>query len=305
MVDKLPLLIFEDEKIIYANFAVGKIFDCHSFMLKGVDIGELFKKPTINSINKLTAEREITVKIKNGDSYTVVVSKSINLIIIRFLHPNGEIPKTVVNIKTDNNQMQEYILNYNKTKIDNLINELRVHEDDPKQEQLKKSFNKFCDDITDLIYEIKSSHTPSFSVFEICEVVRNVINRLSDEGKANIRLVTLIENGYVTGDKEKLVILLNELLTLESSMEVTVYEAKNEIKVMISKYTNDKTEFSELFTRKESDYLWRVFANSAGCNIFSQRNESYGIRNVLVYETQKVYRTCTPDNDVYIERKVF
>ena len=302
MRNKLPLLIFEDENLIYSNLATEKIFDYHPFLLKGVNIKEMFKKTTINAINRLHEEKQISIKVKNGDTYTAVVSKTLNLTIIRFLHPNGEIPRTVVNLKTGNSQMCEFVINHNKSRLDTLINELNAYENNPKFAELAAALDKFCDDVTDLIYETKSSNTPSFEIFEICEVVRNVIAELQSEKKLKISLTTFIQNGYVTGDKEKLVPLLRTLLSIEDNVEVIIYEDIDDIKISIASYIDEKVEFSSTFTKAESEYLWKIMANSAGCRIFTQNAPLRGRKSILIYETKRTYRAFEPLSDIYIEK---
>ena len=301
MNNKLPLVIFENDELIYANFAIEKIFDRHSFLLKGMKIENMFKRTTINAIERLNCEGEITVHVKNGDSYTAAASKTLNLKIIKFLHPNGEIPKTVVNLKTDNSRMYEYILDHSKTKIDKFIDTLDSGDDGKKQE-LKAAVNKFCDNLSDLIYEIKSSVTPTFEIFEICEVVRNVIDELRTEKKAKISLVTKIGNGYVTGDKEKFIPLLKQLLTLNENTEVLIFEDSDSIKISIASFKNERVEFSDTFFKSEAEYLWRIFANEAGCKIFSQNADTRGNKNIIIFETTKTYRVFDKDPDIYIEQ---
>jgi len=303
MDSKLPLLIFDDEILIHSNFAVEKIFDRHPFLLKGVNIKELFKRATLNAFNRLTEEKEITVSVKNGDSYTAVVSKPAGMLVIRFLHPNGEIPKTIVNIKTDNNYMYEHMMTHKRAQLERVLGKLESYSDAPEIDELKALLDRLYDDSADLIYEIKSSSTPCFENFEICEVVRAVIEELRRENGTKIQLVTLIHNGYVSGDKEKLIILLKEMIAFHDNVKVDVFENGDKINISVEPFMSEKVEFSDVFTKKDSPYLWKVFANSAGCTLYSQKNPDQGIRSILVYETKKLYRTCVLDNDIYIDKR--
>jgi hypothetical protein len=297
-VNKLPLMIFEDGRLSYANFSTEKIFDCYFFTLSTSDINDLFHKTTLKELSELpqNASKETDVYTANGSCYRAVVNRAAlddrEILYISFLRPVTEIKRIPQNVKTSSADLLRQLLNHSKRIIDDILKELKTEANAYLIEKLWVKINNLFQNIIDFFDDIITDKKASFEVFDLCGAINGAV--LSTGGGENVNFVSAVNNGYVFGNKKKFTMLIKQFVKDLSNkvVDINLMERVDKAVISISTLRDANSEFSEEFIAyaQYGDIIKKEMACEAGCLLQCYFSPGQGQKIVITYDVAKAYR---------------
>jgi hypothetical protein len=244
-----PVIILNNNIVIYANYDSEKIFGHYSFLLKGKCLKDLIEKSSFDKIQKMKPNEptNMTLETSNSIQYAVRITKNkfddhYEILIIIFEIPEN-FDKKIKNTNIDSRTHFEYFINSSKTEFSAMIADIAKAKNN--KAEIVKSLNEkrfhFYDDLVDFFFQKEKNH---FGIFNIEPIIRDIIDIIyvKNSYESKITLTNSLEIGNVYGNKNKFIDLFNEVLSLYrnyDSVKINMIEEANQAVIKIE-YSNDK-----------------------------------------------------------------